>query len=176
MKDGLARRIVKRIALFRYQLDLGFTRLFLRLRGEPSFLLHGTCRKCGACCVTPMIQVWLPFFYFPSARWAIITWHRVVNGFEFIGQDRNDRTFIFRCTHWDPDTKRCDSYESRPGMCRDYPKNLLYSFNPVFPETCGRFAVDKHAAGLRAALERLELPPDKLETLERRLHVRDPDA
>ena len=27
----------------------------------------------------------------------------------------------FTCRHWDPETKLCGIYESRPEMCRDFP-------------------------------------------------------
>jgi len=28
----------------------------------------------------------------------------------------------FTCRHWDEGTRLCTAYESRPGMCRDYPQ------------------------------------------------------
>ena len=28
----------------------------------------------------------------------------------------------FTCRHWDDGTRLCTAYESRPGMCRDYPQ------------------------------------------------------
>ncbi len=119
-----------------------------------------------------MIRIYAPLFYFKSVRWVLRTWHHLVNGFEYIGNNRRDKVLIFRCTHWDPDTKLCDSYSSRPGMCRDYPRNLIYTCDPVFLESCGYYAVSKNAEKMREALKELNLPPDKLAALQAKLHVR----
>ena len=82
--------------------------------------------------------------------------------------------FIFRCTHWDSETKQCDSYESRPGMCRDYPRNLAYSSNPVFFPHCGFYARDINAENMEEALDDLALPAPDLEELKEKLHLQKP--
>jgi len=64
---------------------------------------------------------------------------------------RAERNFVFRCTHFDPATRSCDSYASRPGMCRDYPRNLTYSALPEFLPECGYSAVYKKGEQLRSA-------------------------
>ena len=61
-------------------------------------------------------------------------------------------------------------------MCRGYPFNLFYSTNPVFLERCGYHAVYKNAEGMRGALEKLDLPEEKLQKLKRELHVRDEES
>ena len=137
MKDGLGLKAFKFISRLRYQTDLRLTRKIKSVRGEQFYRLTGSCRSCGKCCETPMIPVFPLLFFFKSVRWAIVTWHRMIYGFEFLHADQRQKCLVFRCTHWDPVTKHCDSYESRPGMCRDYPRNLLDSPHPVFLEGCG---------------------------------------
>ena len=176
MKDGPWRRVVKRVALTRYVADLTLTRALQRLAGEPRFRLRGTCANCGACCETPAITVHAAWYHFKSLRWLILSWHRVVNGWELLETERRSHTFVFRCTHWDPASKQCDAYASRPGMCRDYPRNLLYSTNPLFLDGCGHYALDRRAAEFRAALAKTGLPPEKMAEVERRLHLCDRDA
>lgn len=173
MRDGPLRRAIKWIARLRYNFDLAVTRLILRARGEPRYRLAGACNGCGRCCETPVIQASTPVFRLRSLRWLVLGWHRVVNGFEQISEDREHKLFVFRCTHYDPVTKQCDSYESRPGMCRDYPRNLIYSALPEFHSECGYYAVYKKAEGLRRALEETNLPPEKLEELVRKLHLKE---
>lgn len=173
MKDNAARRSVKRLALARYMADLWLTRVILKLQGEPRYLLRGTCNGCGGCCETPMIHTHAVLFHLRSVRWLTLTWHRLVNGFELISENRRGYTYTFRCTHWEPETKRCDSYASRPGMCRDYPRNLLYAAYPRFLDSCGHYAVDKQADVLRESLAECDLPPEKLAELERKLHIRE---
>ena len=169
----MIKRVVKRAALICYMVDLNTTRIIQKLRGEPLYQLRGTCNGCGACCRSPMVQVFPLFFHIKSARKLILLWHQLVNGFEYVGEDRNNKTFIFRCSHWDPKSQKCDSYDSRPGMCRDYPRNLIYSTNPVFLKECSYYAVDKNAKTITEALEELDLPPEKLNLLKRKLHLSD---
>lgn len=171
MKDSRIIRAIKRVSYWRWRADTAFTRMILKRRGEPMWKLNGTCNGCGACCTTPMIQIYPPLFYFKSIRWMIITWHRIVNGFEYIDQNRREKYFIFKCTHYDPETKLCDSYDSRPGMCRDYPTNLLYFSNPEFLDDCSYTAEYKYAEEMRDALDGLDLPEETLNELKEKLRV-----
>lgn len=171
MKDGPLRWVLKRIALIRYTVDIQFTRWVLRARGEPRYRLTGACNGCGRCCETPIIPVSAPVFRLRSLRWLTLAWHRWVNGFEFTGEDRRHKLFIFRCTHYDAETRRCDSYGSRPGMCRDYPRNLLYEALPEFLPECGYGAVNKKAASFRSALEKTNLTPEQRRELEKKLRL-----
>jgi Fe-S-cluster containining protein len=61
----------------------------------------------------------------PSLRRVFLWWQRVVNGFELKATHARERTFVFTCTHFDEATRLCDSYGSRPGLCRDYPRATL---------------------------------------------------
>jgi Fe-S-cluster containining protein len=171
MKDGPVRNVLTRLALGRYRGDLAFTRLVLRAKGEPRYTLAGRCNGCGRCCETPMIQVGRFTLYLRVLRWLTLTWHRVVNGFVLVREYKRERIFAFRCTHYDPATKLCDSYDSRPGMCRDYPRNLVYAANPEFMKECGFYAVRKGGDGLRASLQNLPLTPEQRAELERKLHL-----
>jgi Fe-S-cluster containining protein len=161
------------MALCRYMVDLGFTRLVLRLKGEPSYELKGSCCGCGGCCTTPMIHTIAPVFYLKSLRALFLKWHRVVNGFELLEERRIERTFVFKCTHYDPETKQCDSYSSRPGMCRDYPKNVIYYPRPEFIEGCSYKAIAKDADDIEQTLAELDLPPDKLEKVRKEFFLDD---
>lgn len=175
MKDGLLRRCIKRVAVVRYYIDLSATRLILRFKGEPGYELRGHCNGCGCCCDTPMIPAFAPVFYLKSLRWLFLTWHRVVNGFELLKELRTERIFVFRCTHLDPDTRQCDSYSSRPGMCRDYPRVLLYGPNPKFLPQCTYYPVAVNADLIRESLRDLDLPPEKIAELEEKFNAGDSD-
>jgi Fe-S-cluster containining protein len=94
-----------------------------------------------------------------------------VNGFELTAADAEARVFVFRCSHFDRASRSCDSYDSRPGLCRDYPRNLLWQPNPELLPGCGYRAVAPNAAGLRRALERADLTPEQREKLRRGLRL-----
>ncbi len=172
MKDGGIRKTFKLMALGRYRIDLVFTRFVLKLRGEPGYSLGGHCSGCGACCRSPMIRTYAIFFYFRSLRWLYLWWHCTINGFELIEEDRIERTFTFRCTHLVPETQQCDSYSSRPGMCRDYPRNLLYDPNPQFIDECTHCPVAENAELIEASLDELDLPSEKIDELKRKFFTR----
>ena len=91
MKDCAARKLIKRLALARYMTDLRLTRIILKLQGEPRYFLRGSCNGCGGCCETPMVHTHAVLFHLRSVRWLTLLWHRVVNGFELIEENRRDQ-------------------------------------------------------------------------------------
>jgi Fe-S-cluster containining protein len=94
-----------------------------------------------------------------------------VNGFELASTDGRTRVFVFRCLHFDRATRACDSYDSRPGMCRDYPRDLMWQPSPDLLPACGHRAIPPNAAGLRAALDEVDLTPAQREALRKGLRL-----
>jgi len=164
-------RAVKRVALWRFQVDLTLHRAIRRARGEKPWVLGGDCRRCAACCEAPSISVGPVTWGVPAVRRAFLWWQRRVNGFHLVRMDGDGRSFVFRCAHFDRETRSCDSYDSRPGMCRDYPRLLLWQASPDFLPGCGYRASPPNAAGLRAALDRASLTPGQRERLRRGLRL-----
>ena len=173
MRDGPVRRFVKRIARWRFGVDLALTRVIRRARGERPFRLGGDCRRCARCCEAPGIQVARAVFHLRSLRAPFLWWQRVVNGFELRAQDPRQSLFVFHCTHFDPASRTCDSYESRPGLCRDYPRLLMWQPSPELLPGCGYRPVDPRAEQLRRALDVSPLTPEQRERLRRGLHLDD---
>src|SRR4030042_1602127 len=126
MRDGLLRYAVKRVALWSFRANLAAHRAMRRARGERPWTLGGSCRRSGACCEAPAIAVGRLTRSLPNVRRLFLAWQRRVNGFALVSADARARVFVFRCSHFDPATRSCDSYDSRPGMCRDYPRNLMW--------------------------------------------------
>jgi Fe-S-cluster containining protein len=104
-------------------------------------------------------------------RRLFLAWQRHVNGFELQGRDVPGRSYVFRCTHFDPATRSCDSYDSRPGMCRDYPRALLWQPRPEMLVGCGYRPVAPNAAALRRALQAQDLTEEQRERLARGLFL-----
>ncbi|MBN2370003.1 MAG: YkgJ family cysteine cluster protein [Vicinamibacteria bacterium] len=171
MRDGSALRVVKRLALWCFVVNTGAYRAWRRWRGERTHRLAGSCRLTGRCCEAPAIRVNALVWYMPSLRRMFLGWQKHVNGFILTGVDRRSRTFIFRCEHFDAATRRCDSYESRPGICRDYPRVHLGQPNPEFLPGCGYRAVIDNADALRQAIRDLGLSPDREQKLLRGLNI-----
>jgi hypothetical protein len=171
MKDNGLRRALKGVARANYGLNALVYRAVRRWRGQAPYLLGGECRRCARCCEAPAIQVGRAVWYLPTLRRMFLAWQRHVNGFELVARDVAHRAFVFRCTHFDWGTRSCDSYDSRPGMCRDYPRALLYQPNPEMLPGCGYRPLARNAAGLRAALAPLPLTPEQRDKLEKGLRL-----
>jgi len=171
MRDGLLRRGLKRVALLNFRINLGFHRWLRRARGERPFRLGGDCRRCARCCEAPALSALPLVFHVPFLRRLWLLWQERVNGFVLLRTEPAARTFVFRCTHFDAETRACDSYDSRPGVCRDYPRLLLWQPNPEFLAGCGYRAVLGDAGGLAARLAEQPLRPEQREKLRRGLHL-----
>lgn len=171
MRDGPVRIAAKAAALAAFRLNLATWRGWRRLRGDRPYRLAGACNLCGACCDAPAIRAHRLVWHLRTLRGPFLWWQRAVNGFELTGRDVARRAFVFRCTHFDPVTRRCDSYGSRPGMCRDYPRAILDHASPEMFPGCGYRAVAPNAEGLRIALRGLSLTADQQEKLRRGLHL-----
>jgi len=171
MVDGPVHGALKALVLATWTVELRLRRGPRRLLGGAPYRLGGACESCAKCCEAPAIQVDRLTWYVPVLRRAFLGWQRRLNGFELVGRDRETRAFVFRCTHFDVETRRCDSYASRPGLCRDYPRALLAQPWPEFFEGCGYRPVACNAESMAAALAETSLSPEDQETLRRRLKL-----
>jgi uncharacterized protein len=171
MRDALPRRALKALALAWFYATVPLDRLLARLTRRSPFALGGDCQSCAACCESPAIRVsWLTW-WLPMLRRTFLWWQRVVNGFELRESDREARVFVFTCSHFDRTTRRCDSYDSRPGMCRDYPRALLYQPHPELLPGCGYRPIARNAKRLLRVLDEQELTPDQRARLKKELFL-----
>jgi hypothetical protein len=173
MRDGALRCGLKLAARWHFAANLGLHRWWRRRRGERAFVLGGQCQRCAACCEAPAIAVGRLVWFMPGMRRLFLAWQRHVNGFELVDRDRRGRAFVFRCTHFDPSSRSCDSYDSRPGMCRDYPRLLLWQARPELLPGCGYRPLAPNAAALAASLARVDLTADQRDQLRRELRLDD---
>jgi hypothetical protein len=173
MRDGLALRTLKRVLLWQYLVDLTLQRAVSRLRGERPWILTGQCRRAAQCCEAPAIEAGLLTWSLPVLRRLFLAWQRRVNGFDLTHVDTDGRLFIFRCRHFDWTSRSCDSYSSRPGLCRDYPRGLLWQANPQLFPRCGYRLRPPNAPGLRRAVDALDITPEQREKLRRGLRLED---
>ena len=171
MRDGLVRRAVKGVALGVFYAALGLDRLLARVARRAPFVLGGDCQRCAACCEAPAIRVGWLTWSLPTLRFAFLWWQRQVNGFELHEEDREGRVFVFRCGHFDRSSRRCDSYASRPGMCRDYPRVLLYQPRPELLPGCGYRPIARDAKRFLRVLDAQPLTDDQRARLKKNLFL-----
>lgn len=156
-----------------YRIDTSVTRWLQDRRGSVLYEVRGDCRRCGGCCDTPMLAVSRLIYHSNRIRRAFLWWQEKVNGFVFLREEHEGHVFVFRCSHFDPATRLCACYRTRPGVCRDYPKNLLDSPSPEFLDTCGYYPHYRNADAFKEALDDSGLDPAKRAEIERKLHLRD---
>ena len=168
MRDGPLRSLLKRLTLSVRRFDLTVMR---RSHSKAPYVLGGACRRSGSCCEAPALGAGWSTMAIPLLRRAFLAWQRHVNGFELVETLDTERTFIFRCHHFDRETRTCDSYATRPSVCRDYPVNLLDQPNPVFLPGCGHRPILHNAAAFRLALAEQDLSPEQRSALHRNLHL-----
>jgi Fe-S-cluster containining protein len=94
-----------------------------------------------------------------------------VNGFVMVEKRRREKTFVFHCTHFDRNSRLCDSYGSRPGMCRDYPRVLIYQQAPEFFSDCGFKALSPKRQELLQALDAKSLDDHQMKKLKKELYL-----
>ncbi len=173
MRDGPVRSAIKALALGIYNVRLSLHRMEKRANGGIPHELGGACVLCAKCCEAPGIQVGSFTWYLPLFQKILLSWHKRVNGFELVEKSRAARALIFRCTHFDPKTRRCDSYHSRPGMCRDYPRALLEQANPELFEGCGFKPLARDRVKLLRALDSQPLTEEQRGKLRKGLLLED---
>ncbi len=171
MRDGGLLRGFKALVRGVMALELGVRRAVSRVRGRPRWALGGTCGGCARCCEAPTLRTGLLVARLPTLRRLFLAWQRHINGWESVAVDRPRRLFTFRCTHFDPATRRCDSYDSRPTACRDYPRALLAQPWPELFEGCGFRVVDADREARLAKLRESGLSPEALAETARRLRL-----
>jgi Fe-S-cluster containining protein len=166
MIDGIAKSLLKRLVAWLWRVELAVGRRLAPRRWE----LSGSCNGCGACCVEPSICVGVLTWRLPTLRRLFLFWQRHVNGFELLRVERETRTFVFRCAHYQADTRRCDSYRRRPAMCRDYPRVHLDSAWPDLFDGCG-YSVRSLNAGLREQIDATGLSAESKAELKKKLRL-----
>jgi uncharacterized protein len=171
MRDNVPRQVLKRLALLAFEFDQAWLRNWKPNREKPMFDLGGSCQRCAKCCEAPAISVSWPVRRFRSLRAIFLGWQRHVNGFHLVREDKGLQAFVFRCDHFDRRTRSCDSYETRPGMCRDYPRRLMYQPDPTMLEGCGYKPIAFGARGMINALRRQNLTPEQMEKLKKGLFL-----
>lgn len=172
MKDHWSKKIIKNLARHYYMGSLWLNRKKLKRKGLPRYELTGKCESCAKCCEKPAIAIGPITNKISFIRFIYIAWQKHINGFIFLEHDKEKGVLYFTCSHFDTFTRKCDSYDSRPGMCRDYPRNLLYTSIPDFFVECGYKPKDKNADRFNIALDKAKISEEKKEKIRKKLFLK----
>ncbi|HCF60140.1 MAG TPA: hypothetical protein DFS52_19360 [Myxococcales bacterium] len=171
MKDSARLALLKRLVRWLVLSELAVRRALGRIRERSHWARLGACRGCGRCCERPSIRVGAFLWLLPRSRRLFVWWQRRINGFELVSADAKTRTLEFRCTHFDSERRVCDSYATRPAMCRDYPRLLFDQAWPELFAECGFRARPRNAEALEAGIEATGLSDEQKAELNRKLRL-----
>ena len=94
----------------------------------------GSCNACGRCCQkiyvkhTHVIQTEAEFERLKKQH-SFYSYLKIV--------DKDENGLFFECENLDKETKRCKIHKKRPGICRRYPQEELFSMGGTLAEHCG---------------------------------------
>jgi len=95
----------------------------------------GKCNVCGQCCLKIYAirskHVIKDEKEFEELQYS----HRFYTYLKIV--DKDDIGLVFECCNIDPETKKCRIHKNRPGICKRYPQDELFSMGGKLLKNCG---------------------------------------
>lgn len=95
----------------------------------------GKCNACGKCCTKIYVKHYKHVIQDEKEFEKLQYLHRFYTYLRVI--DKDETGLVFECTNLDPETHHCKIHKHRPGICRRYPQEELFSMGGALSEDCG---------------------------------------
>lgn len=95
----------------------------------------GKCKACGKCCTKIYVKHFKHVIQDEEEFKKLQYLHRFYTYLKVI--DKDETGLVFECQNLDPETHKCKIHKSRPGICRRYPQEELFSMGGALSEDCG---------------------------------------
>lgn len=95
----------------------------------------GKCNACGKCCTKIYVKHYKHVIQDEKEFEKLQFLHRFYTYLRVI--DKDETGLVFECTNLDPVTHHCKIHKHRPGICRRYPQEELFSMGGALSEDCG---------------------------------------
>lgn len=95
----------------------------------------GNCLGCGGCCKRIYIKHASHVVKDEKEFSRLQYLHRFYTYLTIVEKDETG--LVFECSNLDPVTNLCKIHDKRPGICRRYPQEELFSMGGEIAETCG---------------------------------------
>lgn len=95
----------------------------------------GHCLGCGRCCKKIYVKHYKGIIQDEKEFENLKYQHRFYTYLKVI--DKDETGLVFECTNLDPETHKCKIHKTRPGICRRYPQEELFSMGGALSEDCG---------------------------------------
>ncbi len=95
----------------------------------------GKCKACGKCCTQIYVKHYKHVLQDEKEFERLRYLHSFYKNLKIIGKD--EIGLIFECQNLDPTTHKCKIHFRRPGICRRYPQEELFSMGGALSDDCG---------------------------------------
>ena len=96
---------------------------------------YGQCNRCGACCKKIYVRHQKDTVKTEKEFEILKKLHPFYSYLSVIGQD--EMGLVFRCNNFDEENHICKIHKRRPGICRRYPDELIFTMGASLAEDCG---------------------------------------
>ena len=112
-----------------------FKKWFLANILRKKYYRTGKCKACGKCCTQIYVKHYKHVLQDEKEFKKLQYLHNFYANLKIIGKD--DIGLIFECQNLDPVTHKCKIHKRRPGICRRYPQEELFSMGGALSDDCG---------------------------------------
>lgn len=95
----------------------------------------GKCNACGKCCTKIYVKHFKHVIQDEEEFKKLQYLHRFYTYLKVI--DKDETGLVFECQNLDKETHKCKIHKSRPGICRRYPQEELFSMGGALSDDCG---------------------------------------
>ena len=95
----------------------------------------GKCKACGKCCTKIYVKHFKHVIQDEEEFKKLQYLHRFYTYLKVI--DKDETGLVFECQNLDKETHKCKIHKSRPGICRRYPQEELFSMGGALSDDCG---------------------------------------
>lgn len=95
----------------------------------------GQCNRCGMCCQRIYVRHKKSVVKTDEEFKKLKRLHPFYTYLEVI--DKDDLGLVFKCNNFDKEKKICSIHNSRPGICRRYPSEQIFSMGAILSDDCG---------------------------------------
>lgn len=113
----------------------GFKKFFLSKILRRKYYRVGNCLGCGSCCKKIYVRHGKNVIKEEKAFKRLQLLHEFYTYLKIV--DKDETGLVFECSNLDPTTNLCKIHDKRPGICRRYPQEELFSMGGMLSEDCG---------------------------------------
>lgn len=116
---------------------MNIKKFFYKYILRKKYYRYGSCKRCGACCSRIYVRHQKDTIKTEDEFKILQKLHPFYSYLTVEGSD--DTGLFFSCNNFDSENHICKIHKSRPGICRRYPDELIFSMGACLSEGCGYY-------------------------------------